>query len=329
MTDLDSEPGSYSFERYLEAKRTVDSRGLNQRVLAVLRDRLDDMAPGPRILELGAGTGPTIERALEWPLHGHVQYTAVESDSDLVETAVENVADAARRNGLPCERSGRSLRIDATTKFDGGDDGPQGVVDGHDPRWESFAVECRAKDGLAVLDRSDREWDLLVAQAFVDLTDVEAALNAAFEALRPAGLAYFPITFDGTTAFVPVDSDLDARIERQYHRHMDSTEKAGGYTGDSHAGRHLLEAVPEVGGRVLAAGGSDWLVRPTETGYVGDEAYFLHHIVETVQSALVDGGVIDPGRVNEWARRRHRQIEAAALTYLTHQLDVLVRAPDE
>ena len=331
MTDseTDAEPDSYSFERYLEAKRTVDARALNRRVSATLHDRLEDLAVGPQILEIGVGTGPTIKRALEWPLLGHVRYTAVETDPDLVETAVENLAESARQGGLSAERSGRSLRIEATTEAGGGD-GTGDIGAGQEPSWDSFTVEFLPEDGFAILDRSDGEFDLVVGQAFVDLTDVETAVDSVFQALRPGGLAYFPITFDGTTAFEPtVDPDLDERIERRYHRRMDTTEKAGGHTGDSRAGRHLLVAIPEAGGRVLAAGGSDWIVRPTEDGYVGDEAYFLHHLVETVRSALVDDGVIGSDRLNEWARRRHEQIDAEELIYLTHQLDVLASCPDE
>lgn len=326
MTDPESvpEPDSYSFERYLEAKRRLDSRSLNQRVLSALDTQLDDLAADPRVLEIGAGTGATIERALEWPLRGQVRYTAVEKDPDLVETAIENVAGAANADGLGCERSDRSLRLEAAEP--GGGSG-NATTDG-DPTWDSFAVVFRSADGFEVLERSDGELDLVVGQAFVDLTDVETVVEVSFEALRPGGLVYFPITFDGTTAFHPtVDSDLDARIERRYHRHMDTTVKAGGQTGDSHAGRHLLEAIPAAGGRVLAAGGSDWIVRPSEDEYGGDEAYLLHHLVETVRSALVED-VIGRKRVNEWARERHRQIAADELIYLTHQLDVLARAPE-
>lgn len=331
MTDseTDAEPDSYSFERYLEAKRTVDSRALNRRVSATLYDRLDDFPADPHILEVGAGTGPTIERALEWPLRGEVRYMAVETDPDLVETAVENVAEAARRRGLSAERSGRSLRIEPATDS-GGDVGPGNSGVGQKPSWDSFSVEFLPEDAFAILDRSTGEFDLVVGQAFVDLTDVETAVDSVFQALRPGGLAYFPITFDGTTAFEPtVDPDLDERIERRYHRHVDTTEKAGGHTGDSRAGRRLFVAIHEAGGRVLAAGGSDWIVHPTENGYVGDEAYFLHHLVETVRTALVEDDVIGSDRLSEWARRRHRQIAAEELIYLTHQLDVLACSPDE
>jgi hypothetical protein len=74
---------------------------------------------------------------------------------------------------------------------------------------------------------------------------------------------------------------------------------------------------------VLAAGSSDWVVFPGPEGYLGDEAYFLHCIIETIGGALGKHPELDSGRFQTWIAERHRQIESAELIYIAHQLDVV------
>ncbi|MGQ0601957.1 MAG: hypothetical protein ACT4QE_09710, partial [Anaerolineales bacterium] len=54
---------TYSFERYLTAKKTVDDRALNAHVWETLARALP---AGPvRVLEVGCGIGAMVERVLE------------------------------------------------------------------------------------------------------------------------------------------------------------------------------------------------------------------------------------------------------------------------
>ncbi|WP_265109274.1 class I SAM-dependent methyltransferase [Halosolutus halophilus] len=303
-----TEPDHYSFRRYLDAKRTVDRRARNRRVADAFRRTLERFDESVELCEIGAGTGAMVETILEWTAGTEVRYTAIDADPALVEAAADSVVDRASDRGHGPDRSDGTVRVDR--------DGA------------TFEVEFRAEDALAHLADRDGTYDAVVAQAFLDLTDVQTALSAIADGLRSGGVAYFPITFDGVTALVPpVDPELEDRIERRFHRRMDTTEKVGGETGDSNAGRRLLTAVPATGGRIVAAGGSDWVVRPTDGGYEADEAYFLHHIVDTVESALAADGTIDPERLRAWAESRHEQVADAELVYLAHQLDVLARWP--
>lgn len=300
------EPDAYSFRRYLEAKRTVDRRARNRRVRDAVRDALDAFDDPVDVCELGAGTGAMVERALEWTDDRDVRYTAIDADPAVLRAAVENVADRAETAGQLRDRTADEVTVDR-----GG---------------SRFRVEFRAADAIEHLAAADRSYDVVVGQAFLDLTDVRTTVETVAGSLRAGGVAYFPITFDGLTSLRPrVDSAFDERVERRYHRHMDATEKAGGATGDSEAGRALLAATPETGGRIVAAGGSDWVVTPTDGGYPADEAYFLHHIVETIADALADDEAVDRERLASWARTRHEQVAAADLVYLAHQLDVLAR----
>lgn len=304
-----TEPSSYSFRRYLDAKRTVDERATNRRVRDRLGRELADRRAPLRVLEVGAGTGATVERLASWgAMPTAVRYTAVDVDAELV---------AAARDRL-------TARTDSPAFEPRPADGALVAERG----GGRFVVELLARDAFELAEATDRTWDLLVAQAFCDLTDVREALERLLPVVAPGGLCYFPLTFDGGTWFhPPVDPAFDEALARRYHDRMDAGEGTRGGRGDSRAGRRLLAALPEFGGSVLAAGGADWVVVPDADGYPADEAYFLHHIVETVRGALADDQSLDAARFDRWVERRHRQVEAGRLGYVAHQLDVLGRAP--
>jgi hypothetical protein len=83
---------------------------------------------------------------------------------------------------------------------------------------------------------------VLIANAFLDLIDVPATLPALLSLLKPGGLFYFTITFDGATIIQPeIDSALDAQIEALYHETMDRRVIGGKPSGDSRTGRHFFD----------------------------------------------------------------------------------------
>lgn len=308
-------PDDYSEVRFLEAKRTVDDRALHGPTLEAFADALADRAAardGPvELLEAGAGTGAMLRRLLDRDrLPDRVAYTGVDLDGDAV---------ARARTALPEWAAARGYEVDA-----GDGDSPAGSPE--DPIVlrrgdERITVAFREADVFSLAGATDRTWDAVVACAFLDLVELGPALATLFE-LAPGGPAYFPITFDGETLFRPVpDPDLDRRVREAYHATMDAPDRPGG----SRTGRRLFDAVPEHGGEVVAAGGSDWVVAPDGDGYPADEAYFLHHIVDTVEGAV---DALPAEEVAEWASDRHEGIEAGAVTYIAHQVDVLARAPE-
>ena len=183
-------------------------------------------------------------------------------------------------------------------------------------------------------NRGRRAWDLLIAHAFLDLVDIPAILPALLALLRPGGLFYFTITFDGVTSFQPeLDRNLDALVEARYHETMDRRLIDGRPAGDSRSGRHLFGHLQAAQATVLAAGASDWVVFPQHGRYAGDEAYFLHFIVNTLSTALAEPPVtaqsgypvLDADRLASWVAARHRQIDCGELVYIAHQLDVAGR----
>jgi hypothetical protein len=153
-------------------------------------------------------------------------------------------------------------------------------------------------------------------------------LPALCSLVRPGGLLYFPITFDGDTVFQPEgDTEFDRAIEALYHQTMDQRVRDGKPAGDSRAGRRLFAHLQTAGVDVLAAGSSDWVVFAGANGYPADEAYFLHDIIHTIGTALAGHPSLDAKRLRTWEAQRHTQIEQCALVYIAHQLDVLGRMP--
>ena len=78
---------------------------------------------------------------------------------------------------------------------------------------------------------------------------------------------------------------------------------------------------------MVAAGSSDWVVFPTDRGYVADEAYFLRLIVHTIRSELERHEEVPRSVLAAWCDQRNVQIEQNELCYLAHQLDFTGRLP--
>lgn len=238
------------------------------------------------VLEVGAGAGAMIARLGERGLGG--RYTAIDADATSIAAAEKWLAAA----GSP------------------------------------FAVELETVDvhDFARRERGRRAWDLLLAHAFLDLVDAPALLPRLFTLLRPGGLVYFTINFDGLTALEPpVDAEFDEQVIALYHRTMDERRAGGRPTGGSRAGRALLSQIPAAGGEILAAGSSDWLVLPRDGAYPADEAYFLRHMLHFFESSLSGRPELDGERFARWLARRHAQVDAAELILIAHQIDVCGR----
>lgn len=285
---------TYSQERYLAAKRTIDDRSLNRHVLEELEPILADAS---EVVEIGAGIGTMLQRLLDWGLlPDRLTYTLVDVDGASIAAAKERLPDWAASEGYTVSQdSGITLRRND----------------------QEIRIETAVMDAADYL--STETPDLVIGSALLDLLD-SAEVDELFDRL-PAGChCYFPITFDGGTTFQPtVFPSFDDHVVERYHEDMIRRENPG----DPHAGQHLLSRAAN-DHTMIAAGASDWVVAPTENGYQADEAYFLHHIVDTVASALVDDPAVDGDRLVRWEDHRHEQILRDELVYVAHQLDVLL-----
>ena len=270
---------------YLESKRTVDDRARSVRV----RDRLLAALPDrPTVVDAGAGTGVMLHRLLDWGVRPRT-YRGIDWSAPLVENA---------RRSLPGRLAdGYSVETDR--------DGFS--VEGTDVRFETGDV----------LYLQDGSVDLVIGQALLDLVPIEDAMDAIERALRPGGLAYLPITFDGLSLFLPGHPD-DQTVVEAYHAAIDESPGR-----NSRAGRSLLDHLRTRHGTLVAVDASDWIVRPHDDGYPDDEVTFLKHILGFVADAT-NGRGID---ASDWLAVRHEQLHAAQLTYVAHGYDFLYRAP--
>lgn len=281
---------NYAFARYLSSKKTVDDRALNQHVWETMVAHLPvATADKPlRVLELGAGIGTMVERLVEHNVLTYAHYTALDAEVSNIEAAKE------RLDVLP------------------------GTI-----QLELEAIDCF---DFVAREHTTREWDVLIAHAFLDLLHLATALPQLLSLLRPNGYFYFTINFDGATILQPtIDAAFDAQVEALYHRTMDERITAGKPSGDSQTGRHLFQQLQQAGASILAAGSSDWVVFANKGRYPVDEAYFLHYIVHTMAGALRGHPELDETRFNAWIAARHAQIEAGELVYIAHQLDFFGR----
>jgi SAM-dependent methyltransferase len=298
-------PGSDRYIRYLTAKRTVDDRALNRQVY----ERLTGLtapwqaARALRVLEVGCGTGAMAARLLAWGLLRRARYLGVDLSAAHL---------AAARELLPAWASELGLTSGETSSGNL-------VLEGPGQRLEAAFL---AADVLDFLTRGEsrEHYDLVVAHAFLDLVNLEAVVPRLLACLATGGAFYFTLNFDGATTFwPPLDPTLDAGIEAHYHQSMDDRRVAGAATGGSHTGRRLFSLLPRCGGRLLAAGASDWVVFAGPGGYPHDEEFFLEAILSMVEEALA--GRLDRRELTRWVAARRRQLAAGDLVFLAHHLD--------
>jgi SAM-dependent methyltransferase len=306
-------PTTFQFTRYLAAKKSVDDRALNRHVWNSLARTISPAAAHRpvQVLEIGAGIGTMVERLVEWGLLRQATYTAIDADP-------ETIAESRRHLPTWMIQHGFNVQEEALTR-------QRFCRDGYDIEVEAEAIDVQR---FVARISGCRVWDLLIAHAVLDLLDLPATLPGLVSLLRPGGLCYFTIAFDGATILQPaIDPALDGQIETLYHQTMDLRWIAGQRSGDSYTGRHLFGHLRTAGVEILDAGSSDWVIFAGPEGYPGDEAYFLHFIIHTIGTALRGHPELDPVRLRSWIAQRHAQIEAGSLVYIAHQLDFLGRMP--
>jgi SAM-dependent methyltransferase len=306
-------PDEYSFIRYLAAKKDLDDRALNGHVLESLKAALATLDGGlpMDILEVGAGIGTMLERLAGWGILKNIRYEAIDLSPDQICEAIRLVPLWTRDLGF----------------LSGGDPVAAFCLERGEER---ITVRFEAIDLCRFMEREKgrRNWDLVIAHSFLDLVDASRVLPGLVSLTRPGGLLSLTMNFDGLTVLEPlVDAALDREVLDLYHESMDNRVIEGQSSGDSRTGRHLLTRLREEGVEILAAGSSDWVVFPGCDGYPGDEAYFLHFMVNLIDTTLRGDPRLDSDRFARWIAVRHSQIERRELVLVAHQIDLLGRAP--
>jgi len=291
----------YSFSHYLLSKQSVDDRALNRHVYETLVASLPEQPI--RILEVGAGIGTMLTRLLRWGLLKQADYTLVDEMPENIDYAVGWVSLWATEHGLRVEKSAQNqVRLFGNLR--------------------EVRVSFEQADVFDFIQKKPQKFDLLIAHAFLDLLPMPEGLKRLFSLIKPSGLAWLTINFDGVTSLEPsIDPVLDANIERLYHTTMDFRPTGG----DSQSGRHLFGHLRSVKAEILAAGASDWVVHTVDGKYPADEAYFLNYILYFFEISLSKHPELDAAVFKNWVTERRKQIERGELVYIAHQMDFLAR----
>lgn len=289
----------YSFPHYLLSKQSVDDRAINRDVLNTLKANLPSMPMD--IIEIGAGIGTMLTRLINWKLFARANYLILDEMAENIEYASAWIPQWAESAGLSVERISQSqLRV-----FD---------------QTCDIRIQFQQADIFEFIKTNPPRHDLLIAHAVLDLFPMPESLPGLFSLTK--NLAWFTVNFDGVTTFEPtIDSVLDEKIERLYHRTMD-TRPTG---GDSKSGRHLFGHLKNAKAEILAAGASDWVVYAVNGKYPADEAYFLNFILHFFEESLANQPELSADEFAGWLKERRTQIERGELVYIAHQMDFLVR----
>ena len=262
-----------------------------------------------RVLEMGCGIGTMVERLIDGGLLTNTDYTGLDVDPRLVSEA-----------GVRLEKCGKA-RFVSTPE-------PHGETTSLYSSAKNLRVRFITSDIFDFVSRGSAgaRYDILLGHAFLDLVDPVSSMPAFLSLLKPGGLVYFTLNFDGVTIFEPlIARELDTLIVRLYHETMDKRRVNERPSGNSVAGRLLPHVLKNCGVDILAAGGSDWVLIPGVKRYGDDEVCFLHFIINTIYSALYGHPGIDGNDLSRWVGTRHMQIERGELIYIAHQIDILGR----
>lgn len=304
---VSASPATLSSVEYLAAKKPIDDRALNARVWSALQQAISAYAR-PRVLEVGCGIGTMLERLIERKVLTAADYLGLDLSAENLHAAPQRLTQWAEETGRQASAESGTLRIT----------GMDVAVSARLAQADAYELPARSELG--------RDWDLLVAHAVLDLVDVPRALEAMLPRLRPGGLFYFSLVFDGLTVLEPeLDRSLDEQIMTLYHGTMDRRTRHGLISGDSRTGRHLFRQLREARTELIEAGSSDWVVFPRGGSYSAEEAVFLRWILHFIEHSLTGHAEMDPSAFADWLEQRRAQLARAELVYLAHQLDFLGR----
>jgi SAM-dependent methyltransferase len=287
-----------SLVEFLAAKKSVDDRSLNKNVWDAMLKNLQGTGHA-EIIEIGCGTGTMLTRLLDSAPPRFGSYTALdweqvninESRKNLEKWAIEN--NAVYKGNVLTTENGKII------------------------------IDFLTDDIDNFLKRGDKkDYDLVIANAFLDLVNIPEILPGLFGILKKGGMYYFSINYDGRTDIEPViDQELDAEIIELYHKTMDQRIINGVACCTRYSALLLFREILKNRGMVMEAGSSDWCVFPYENGYRFSEDYFLHYIISTIQHALQNEPSLSAEILDGWTNKRHQQVDRGELALITHQMD--------
>ncbi len=312
-----------AFNDYLEAKYNLDNRSLSGEVNRLFRNAVHAGERPLRVCDLGTGTGAMVRRVLQM-VPGPLEIEAVDlEERDLRE------AEALTRKAL----AAGGLRVPDGEQSSGpaaGSSDENGLtVQDHEGRaarvWFRSA-DLGSSAGRAML--AGGGFDVITAHAIMDLLALRPTMKAIASGLRPGGVFYATLTYNGATTLLPgyCDRGFEEALIELYEASMDAR---GGSDGGRRAGARLYDAAVAAGLSVTGFGASDWEIVPGRWGYSAGEAAVAGALVEMIYAELEGNRKLRKQDLERWRDERHAQIEAQRLTVVVHHTDLLAVKPDD
>ena len=154
---------------FLAAKKSVDDRSLNKSVWdAMLKNLSRNRAS--QVIEIGSGTGTMLTRMLDAVPPNFTAYTAIDREQVFINESRNNLEiwasenNAVYKDNILTTESSKKIIIDFVT--------------------DDIDTYLKRKG-------DKKEFDLLIANAFLDLVDIPGILPGLFGILRAGGMFYF------------------------------------------------------------------------------------------------------------------------------------------
>ena len=305
---------SVKYIRYLTAKKYVDDRALNRHVWKSLKANLSASSGKDwlEVIDIGAGTGTMFERMMTWRLSTRLHYT-------MVEKVPEYLSAFKAKSHHNLSSLSYALKWRNNTSADIISNEVIGTIDTY----------CADLYDVIFNKEYFGRFDIIIAHAVMDLVNIKDVLDGFEKLVKPGGLLYLTLNYDGLTVFIPpFDPDFEHYLFQRYHLSMDQRIIAGRQSGSSQSGRELLTMLSRRQLPILAVGSSDWFIYPSIQGYLNDDSYFLEEILQTIYHQLQCDHHIDSRRLSAWMTHRHKQLKAMELTFMARNIDVLVNVPN-
>ena len=300
-------PMSVDFQAYLDAKFPLDERSLNRDVRALFEALLGERAAA-RLLDIGAGTGASLDRLLALPGPARLEVTFVDRDGELLDLARRRAEPKLAAAGFAVGADREPLQARRAT--------------------QTLTLAYRAADLGDYRPAATGHWDGIIAHALMDLLPPGRMARRMRDWLKPGGLVYATLNYDGGTVLFP--GFHDAGFEDAVLAHYDASmarQLDGEACGGAQSGRRLHAALLAAGFELLAYGSSDWNITPCRGAYRDDDARCLRALLDMIHDEAQRSGRFDAGTLDAWWQLRREQIDGRQLGLIIHQLDLLARKP--
>lgn len=294
-----------AFAEFLQAKYALDQRSLNP---AVWRRFLNELTGRTSLdlLDVGTGTGSMLRRILHNSDNGVMRLTGLDIETGLLDIAEKEITNLLQGKGFSVENG--AGRLSAVNDED---------------RIEFQRVCTPLTDFRSALNC----FDIITAHAFMDLVPLQQTLAGFYFRLKPGGLFYATINYDGETVLFPPypDSEFEDALLQGYDASMEARRLNGSETGGAKCGRRLFGELLNAGFEIVCYGSSDWNITPCDGTYLDDDHIVLDRLLGWIHSEGRNNPVLDSEKLDRWLECRQQQKQKRMLGMIVHQIDVLAR----